>query len=240
MIYPERVHIIPVGDDDIKRIVIPASKGKADRVYLVTMEEKNLFENTVQSAASQLKKKNIEVVVARCNLENFNSFIITVARIIKEEKDKKNIVSYSISSGGNLAAAAGMLACLLFQIQPYFIKKDFSLRIVTQENLQIPLYHIDVPKEPLIVFLSEMNKLMKKGGNQATVSKKQSLEIMKAQHSDEIFTSTSGEYNKLKFRYLDKLLNSRYIEIENKTRGKISITDEGHFALEFFAIYYKI
>ena len=36
MKYPQRVHIIPIGDDEVERIVIPAEIGKADRIYLIT------------------------------------------------------------------------------------------------------------------------------------------------------------------------------------------------------------
>ncbi|WP_371801876.1 HFX_2341 family transcriptional regulator domain-containing protein [Candidatus Lokiarchaeum ossiferum] len=239
MIYQERVHIIPVGDDDVDRIVIPAIQGKADKVYLVTMDDKDLFQTIVQEAESRLRDLRIEVIVKRCNLESFSDFILEIARIIKSEIDKKNILNYSISTGGNLAAAAGMLACLLFQIRPYFIKKDFSIGKISKEQLNIPLYHMDVPGKPLILFLNDMKTEMDNHGT-TSISKKDCLELMKRRHPDEIFSSTSGEYNKLKFRYLDKLLGNHFIDIESKVRGRISITSEGLFAWDFFTIYYNV
>ncbi len=41
MKYPQRVHIIPIGDDEIDRIIIPAEKGKADRHQCRTSREEN-------------------------------------------------------------------------------------------------------------------------------------------------------------------------------------------------------
>lgn len=239
MIIQERVYIIPVGDDDVDRIVIPAKHGKADRVYLVTMAENDLFQNIVQGAQSYLQKLKIEVIISTCNLENFHDFILQIARIIQTERSKKNIIHYSISSGGNLAAAAGMLVCQIFQIQPYFIKKDFSIGKILDTQLNIPLYHIAVPEKHLIEFLEDMQTAMKISTS-TSLSKKDCLELMKHRHSEEHFTSSSGEYNKLKFRYLDKLVSYHFIALENKVRGKITITSEGQFALDFFAIYYNI
>jgi hypothetical protein len=48
---------------------------------------------------------------------------------------------------------------------------------------------------------------------------------------------TSGDYNKLKFRYLDKLLERNYITIDPGTRGKVAITEEGKFATDIFSAY---
>ena len=54
---PERVHIIPIGDDDVDRVVIPAQIGKADRIYLITKRGKNLFANLVKEAKNVLLTK---------------------------------------------------------------------------------------------------------------------------------------------------------------------------------------
>ena len=51
---------------------------------------------------------------------------------------------------------------------------------------------------------------------------------------------TSKYYNKLKFRYLDKLLTRKYIDVGAGPRGEISITQEGEFALAMFSIYYDV
>ena len=59
MKYPQRVHIIPIGDDEVERIVIPAEIGKADRIYLITKKGKNLFADLVSSSKNEIFAKNI-------------------------------------------------------------------------------------------------------------------------------------------------------------------------------------
>ena len=49
---------------------------------------------------------------------------------------------------------------------------------------------------------------------------------------------TSKYYNKLKFRYLDKLLARKYIKVGGGPRGEITITGEGAFAMGVFSVYY--
>ena len=51
---------------------------------------------------------------------------------------------------------------------------------------------------------------------------------------------TPKDYNKLNFRYLDKLIAKNYIEVENKIRGEISLTKKGQFAVEVFSVFYGI
>ena len=57
--YPQRVHIIPIGDDEVERIVIPPEIGKADRIYLITKKGKNLFADLVISSKKEIFAKNI-------------------------------------------------------------------------------------------------------------------------------------------------------------------------------------
>jgi len=63
---------------------------------------------------------------------------------------------------------------------------------------------------------------------------------MEQLHPKEVFSKTSGDYNKLKFRYLDKLEERKYIKIERKPRGKVKISSEGEFALKIFSIFFGL
>ncbi|TXT67421.1 MAG: hypothetical protein BAJALOKI1v1_100034 [Promethearchaeota archaeon] len=239
-----RVHIVPIGDDEVDRIVIPLEIGKADRVYMVTMnKEQNLYEHIVKEAKKRLLEQNIvqakEFFIARCDIFNFTELMKTFAKIVV--KNRQNLIYFSLSTGGNLLSAAGMLACLLFEVEPYFCKKDYEKNEIpfNPEILPIPRYYIAHPKEALISFLSLMKKKMKKQ-NKNKVTKGECLEVMKKLHPNEEFSKTPGDYNKLKFRYLDKLEERNFIEIENKSRGKITITEDGEFGLQIFSVFYGL
>ena len=246
MEYPQRVHIIPIGDDDVDRIVIPAEVGKADRIYLITKKGKNLFADLVKSSKNEILAKRIvkkeDLIEIRCNIFDFTELLQIFAKIIRKERvEMKNNVYFSLSTGGNLLSAAGMLSCVLFDAEPYFLIKDFKKgKIPTNpEILPFPKYNIIHPEKSLINFLLSMKEQMNIGKTDM-ISKGQCLSLMEQLHPHEVFSKTSGDYNKLKFRYLDKLEERSYIEIENKPRGKIKITSDGEFALKIFSVYYGL
>ena len=153
----------------------------------------------------------------------------------------KNKVYFSLSTGGNLFSAARMLSCALFDAEPYFLIKDFKKNEIPSNPkiLPFPRYNIIHPEKSLIRFLLYMKEEMNKN-EVDTISKGQCLSLMKQLHPYEKFSRTSGDYNKLKFRYLDKLLERKYIEIENKPRGKIKLSKDGEFSLKIFSIFYGL
>lgn len=246
MKYSQRVHIIPIGDDDVDRIVIPAEIGKADRIYLITKKGKNLFADLVKNSKHTILTKGIvkkeDLIEIQCDIFNFTELLQTFAKIIRTEgKEMENKVFFSLSTGGNLLSAAGMLSCMLFDAEPYFLVKDFKNNKIpaNPEILPFPKYNVILPEKTLITFLYSMKEEMKMNKVEI-LSKRQCLSLMEQLHPDEVFSKTSGDYNKLKFRYLDKLEERKYIKIENKPRGKIQISTDGEFALKIFSIYYGL
>ncbi len=246
MNYPQRVHIIPIGDDEVDRVVIPAEIGRADRIYLVTMTKgKDLYSDIFEESKQKILKKGIvkteDLIEARCDIFNFTELIQTYAKIIRNERRRNNFVFISLSTGGNLLGAAGMLACVLFGAEPYFCKKDYEKNEIpfNPEILPIPKYNIIHPEKSLISFLLEIQNEMN-NNHKTTISKGECLNLMKKLNPGEKFSKTSGDYNKLKFRYLDKLEKRKYIKIDNKPRGKVSLTTDGAFALKIFSVFYGL
>lgn len=243
MRFPQSVHIIPIGDDDVERIVVPVEIGKPDRIYLITKKGKNLFGNIVRNSKIEIIKKGIlnkeNIIEVRCDIFDFGELIRIFAEIIRKESG--NRVFFSLSTGGNLLSAAGMLSCVLFNAEPYFLIKDFKKNKIptNPEILPFPKLGIDLPDKLIIKFLLSMKSHMDIA-KEDFISKSQCLSIMEEFHPKEEFLKTSGNYNKLKFRYLDKLENRRYINIENKPRGKIRLTSDGQFALDIFATFYGL
>lgn len=235
------MHIIPIGDDDVDRIVVPAEIGKADRIYLITKKGKNLFADLVKNSKNLLLSKRIvqkdNLIEIRCDIFNFTELLEVFAKIIHEEKDLAgNHVFFSISTGGNLISAAGMLSCVLFGAEPYFLIKDFKRNKIpaNPEILEFPKFKVNYPDKILITFLRKMRNHMRKTKS-SLISKRKCLELMEKKQK-----YLPGDYNKLKYTYLDKLIKSNYIEIEDKPQGKVKITSDGDFSLEIFSIFYGL
>jgi predicted transcriptional regulator len=48
------------------------------------------------------------------------------------------------------------------------------------------------------------------------------------------------DYNKLNVRYLSKLTTKKLIKVEEKTRGEISLTEDGKLAVNVFSVYHAV
>ncbi len=246
---PLRVHIIPIGDDLVDRIVRPAEVRRADRIYLMNFRGKTLFEELHTQVKQQLLERRIvpasELIEKQCDFYNFTEILQTYAKIIRQEQQAGNTIFFNVSTGGKINSLAGMLACLLFGGIPYFCQQDFEEekehRIPDPPIiLNFPKFHIEKPPLELVRFLDTLEKYGIKQIN-PKFTKGECLEIMHELNPDiPVSGKTSGDYNKLKFRYLDKLIDRGYILVESGIRGKVTITEEGKFATSIFAAYYGL
>ncbi len=241
---PLRVHIIPVGDDLVDRIVLPAEVNRADRIYLVKFRGKTLFKDIQARVKQQLLDRRIvpvsELIDIECDFYNFTEILQTYAKIMHAEQHKGNGIFFNVSTGGKMNSLAGMLACLLFGGTPYFCKQDFEEERIPDPPvlLSFPKYHIERPPIDLVQFLLELQK-RGEGRINPRFTKGECLEVMEVLNPDmKLSGKTSGDYNKLKFRYLDKLLALEYITVDPGIRGKVAVTDEGKFATAIFSAYY--
>jgi predicted transcriptional regulator len=233
-----RVHIIPIGDDELERIIKPPLEGKADRVYFITMKGKDLYHATVNEAERLMKRDNKEVIIKYCDMADYESLLYILALIIKSEQDSHNELFLSVSTGGNMAAAAMITASMLFGGQPYFSKKNFTNNFIATP-IPIPQYHISPPDPSLIRFIFEIDLYCQQNQLQ-NISKHECLQLMVKIQPNEPLSHTSGDYNKLKFRYLDSLQARHFIQIDSKPRGRVELTDDGRFVLHIFQKYYGI
>jgi len=241
-----RVHIIPIGNDQEERIFKPVEILNADRVYLITMRGEDIFKDKFNLIKKGLIAKNLirknELKEIFCNLYDFYDLIQTFGKIIKNELKERNKVFFNISTGGKLISTAGILACIIFGATPYYCKKDYKKNVIPEnpEIIWFPKFHFQKPEKDLIKFLIKMDNYIKSRMINK-ISKKECIEILREIHPEiKISERTSGPYNKLKYKYLDKLKNLKYINIEQKARGKIEITKEGDLAMKIYSIDYDL
>ena len=118
-----RVHIAPVGFE-IDRVVIPATKMKADKVYLLRHD--NYSEDKSgpyrEKIIKKLAKINITTKVVDVNRYRLFGIIKVVKEIIQAERE--NDIYLNIASGSKIHAVGCMMACMIFDdrtnIHPYY------------------------------------------------------------------------------------------------------------------------
>ena len=143
-----------------------------------------------------------------------------------------------------------MLSCLLFNGNPYYCepvrynsasKKIEPLTSGLKKIIPLPTFSIEKPSKELVTFLIEMEKQMQLS-NRRDISKKECLEIYYLLNPEKNVNNhkKSGDFNALKFSFLEKLQKKEYILLENKPRGRISITHQGYQAMKYFSNFYGI
>ena len=120
------VHIAPVGFE-IDRIVVPAVKMRADKVWLIG--HNNLSEDKARAFLDKIKKtlekKNIEVKEETADRYRLFDIVKTVKEIIFEEKD--NDVYLNVASGSKIHAVGMMMATMIFDdrsnLHPFYAQQ---------------------------------------------------------------------------------------------------------------------
>ena len=160
-----RVHIAPVGFE-IDRVVIPAIKMKADKVYLLRHD--NYSEDKsgpyLDKIAKKLEKKDIETKIVDVNRYRLFRIIKTVKEIIQSERD--NDIYLNVASGSKIHAVGCMMACMIFDdrtnIHPYYAqakeypqyKGNEQQTFGVEEIHKLPTYQIRTPSPKLLSALA--------------------------------------------------------------------------------------
>ena len=129
-IYRKRIQIAPVGFE-VDRVVLPAIREKAEKVYLMVHKNSSEDKATKYAAAIQkkLKAANIETRIVYCDWQNIES-ITREARdlILRLSKTKPgeagNEIAINLASGSKNHAIGLDRACMTFRkrkhIHPFY------------------------------------------------------------------------------------------------------------------------
>jgi len=237
-----RIQIAPVGFE-IDRIVIPAKKMRADKVWLLVHDKPNEDKATpfVEKIQKQLKKEKIEVVLDYHDRLDLFEIIKSVKQIIENEKG--NNVYVNLASGSKIQAIACMMACMMFNqkknIMPFYAEaKNYlgfegkQLSSGVKNLMQVPIYEIKIPEEKHVDAL----RIIKQSGGKIT--KKEMAEI-----TDKIglisINAEKENYTQARFASLDQNIirplieKWNFIEVEKIGRARwIKFTDEGKNVME--------
>ena len=237
-LYSKRIQIAPVGFE-IDRVVIPAKKEKAEKVYL--MVHKNRAEDKATKYAAEIQKKlkaaKIETELVYCDWQNIEE-ITRVARdlILKEAG---NEIAINLASGSKNHAIGLDRACMTFRkrdnIHPFYpeAKKWTAFKYPKQQSegvvkiKQIPIHRIIVPDPELIIAL----KIIKRDSQDIPMHKGKKG-VKKKDLAKSLFgNSEKVSLTKLQRNVTQKLENTwRAIEIIEVGRTDwISLNTEGRY-----------
>jgi hypothetical protein len=248
-----RVHIAPVGFE-VDRIVLPAVRKKADRVWLIT--EKPSYQEDKGSAyakwiARKLKESNIDCQQASADRIDLFDILRALRTIIMYEKGNNILVNVSV--GSKIQAIASMMACMMFKematIRPYYVVPEKYNTILLEEErnqetegmkdiITLPEYKIEIPDEKLIecmhmISLHKDNKITKRELKDLALNNNL-IQVGKKDTQDKEERRDQAAYMALNKNLIEPLMDWKFISVEKiGARHIVSLTDEGINALRF-------
>jgi hypothetical protein len=236
-----RIHIAPVGYE-IDRIVLPAKKMRADKVFLLVHENPNEDKATkfYDIIDKKLQKLDIETEKVYHNRLDLFQIIKSVKELIQSQSNDS--VYVNLASGSKIQSVACMMACQMFNdnsnVSPYYVEAKeytgFSGEAISKgikEIQAVPSYEIKKPEPKLIQAL----KIIKE--NNGKLSKKEMARICL---DEKLITINAENESQATYASLDQNIISPlekkwgFIEVEKIGRTRwIKITDEGSNASEF-------
>ena len=238
VVYRKRIQIAPVGFE-VDRVVLPAIREKAEKVYLMVHKDRSKDKATKYAAAIQKKLKavNIETELVYCDWENIEEITRVARDLILQESS--NEIAINLASGSKNHAIGLDRACMTFRkrkhIHPFYpeAEKWTAWRYPKQQSTgvkkikQIPIHRIIVPEPELI----EALRIIKRDAVDIP-TRKGRKGVKKKDLSKSLF-GDSGKVSltKLQRNITQKLVSTwRAIEIFKVGQSDwISLTDEGMY-----------
>ena len=235
-IYRRRIQIAPVGFE-VDRVVLPAIREKAEKVYLMVHKDRSKDKATKYAAAIQKKLKavNIETELVYCDWQNIEEITRVARDLILQESS--NEVAINLASGSKNHAIGLDRACMTFRkrkhIHPFYpeAEKWTAWRYPKQQSTgvkkikQIPIHRIIVPEPELI----EALRIIKRDA--VDIPTRKGRKGVKKKDLAKSLFGDSGKVSltKLQRNITQKLVSTwRAIEIFKVGQSDwISLTDEG-------------
>lgn len=239
-----RVHIAPLGFE-IDRIIIPLEQTKADRLWIISNENRAVDQSApyLEKIEKKCKKIGVEIKIAYADRLNLFKTIKSIKDIIEQEKN--NYIYVNVGSGSKIQAIACMMACMILKeydnLKPFYAEPEKYAAFEGKQQsfgikniASLPTYEIQIPKPKLL----EALKIISEHENQKITKK----EMARIADEKKIITVNAEKenYSQARFASLDKNIIAplenewKFIEIEKIGRNRwIKITQEGKNAAEF-------
>jgi len=239
-----RVHISPVGYE-VKRVTEPLVKLQADRVYLITYQEDDNAKDFVEAVKLELKTKYSHIVVKEAYVDMWDPYacIAKFREII--ELERANHVFVNVSTGTKVTAMAGMLACMLWDASPYYVKVSYPPSqkkiILPSERIDdvysIPVYDINKPRDEYLAVLEIIRSAGGKLKKSKLIAALEKLKLIEKKDENTADFTQSAKHSQLR-AILDPMDREwNYVAVESSgRRSEVVITEQGKKALAIFGV----
>lgn len=246
-----RVHIAPVGFE-VERILEPIARERADRVYLVTRDEKDAAAPFVAEVEHRLGRMPwpIDVRIVRTDLwdvfralASYRSIFTLEGRTDRNAPDVLPL-RVNVSTGTKITAIAGTLACMLWKGEPYYVQvsrawySDRTPRVravhdVVERVDPVNVYELRSPARELVEVLEALDR---RGGALRKHELIRELGLDRPGPDRGVIASPQAQHGRLR-RRLDPLEQRwGFIEAESAgPRGRVRLTEQGRLALGLFS-----
>lgn len=240
--YNLRIHIVPVGFE-FRRVTDPLINMQADRVYLITHADDDHASRFLAEIKKEIATKYIHIDVKEIFLDVWDMYACIEEFHSIISKEKENHVYINVSTGTKITAIAGMLSCMMWHAQPYYVSVSYPAKTpdtIPTEHVQdinvFPTYEIKQPKPVFMHILNLLQSYGKPMRKAVLIDKLEEIGIIKATSiiSDTELSATA------KHSQLRSLLDPMEKEWSLITvqasgrRSEVSITDQGITALRVF------
>ena len=235
------------------RIVLPAIRKKADRVWLITdrISDDDKGSPYAESIEKKLKASHIDCLQASADRIDLFVILRALRTIILFEKGNYILVNVSVVS--KIQAIASMMACMMFKdmatIKPYYVVPEKYNTLLLEEKkkqetegmkdiITLPEYKIEIPSEKLIKCMHMINqdrdnKITKRELKDLALNKNL-IQVGKKDSLDKEARKDQAAYMALNKNLIEPLIEWKFISVEKiGSRHIVSLTNEGLNALRF-------
>jgi len=163
-----RVHIVPVGYDTYTRVTVPLEQMDANKIYFIKHEKGAIrgHEKFFSKIKNIVKQSNRKFEEKYTDIWDLYKCLELYRVIISKEIKKRNHVFINVSTGTKVTAMAGILACMIFNQTPYYVrlknptkKKMTRIPYVAVADPQnMPTFEIKKPSDVVLKILNQISK----------------------------------------------------------------------------------
>jgi hypothetical protein len=233
-----RVHIVPIGFE-VQRAVVPLGALRPDEVILVTGHAEDRARPYLEKVKAALKDARVPFSVVEAAIWDASKVVDHIGRLVSARPE--NEFFFNISTGTKPCSIAGTIAAMLWGLQIYYVRVDYSAKPVdlpldfpvAGPPQFLPAFRVAPPEAAGIAVLELLARTGTPTPKREVLRHLRSLELVGPKVAEKVSPQAiQGQVTAI----LQKLESQALLTWEGiRPRRKIRITDSGREAAKMFA-----